>query len=81
MKKSFLVLGLSAAIFVACDKDDEDPVMLPETKAFTVRVENVSEGKAFFQSGVFNTPIGDDGPGPATPGKSYEFSFHAGRGH
>lgn len=26
---------------------------------------------------VFNTPVGDEGPGPATPGKSYQFSFRA----
>lgn len=26
---------------------------------------------------VFNTPVGDDGPGPATPGKSYQFTFTA----
>jgi hypothetical protein len=28
-------------------------------------------------SGVFNTPAGDDKPGPALPGKAYEFSFDA----
>lgn len=26
---------------------------------------------------VFNTPVGDSKPGPATPGKSYQFSFKA----
>lgn len=26
---------------------------------------------------VFNTPVGDSEPGPATPGKSYQFSFKA----
>lgn len=26
---------------------------------------------------VFNTPVGDTGPGPATPGKQYQFSFDA----
>ena len=28
-------------------------------------------------SGVFNTPVGDDQPGPALPGKKYEFTFAA----
>ena len=28
-------------------------------------------------SGVFNTPVGDDQPGPALPGKRYEFTFTA----
>lgn len=30
---------------------------------------------------VFNTPVGDAMPGPATPGKSYRFSFTASPGH
>ncbi len=30
-----------------------------------------------FQSGVFNTPVGADGPGPLMPGQAYEFSFDA----
>ncbi len=32
------------------------------------------------EAGVFNTPVGDPGPGPATPGKSYSFSFSATEG-
>jgi len=28
-------------------------------------------------TGVFNTPVGDAGPGPATPGKAYEFTISA----
>jgi hypothetical protein len=31
-------------------------------------------------SGVFNTPVGDDSPGPATPGKAYEFTVMASPG-
>ena len=30
---------------------------------------------------VFNTPAGEGAPGPATPGKSYRFSFEASPGH
>jgi len=29
---------------------------------------------------VFDTPVGDAGPGPATPGKAYRFSFEASPG-
>ncbi|MEO7035908.1 MAG: spondin domain-containing protein, partial [Polyangiaceae bacterium] len=35
--------------------------------------------KAFTSSGVFNTPVGDLTPGPATPGKVYTFTVDAGR--
>ena len=30
---------------------------------------------------VFNTPVGDSSPAPATPGRSYSFSFDASPGH
>ncbi len=63
---------------VACKKKEE-PVK--PSAGFTVKIENVSEPKAYFQTGVFNTPVGDSSPGPATPGKSYQFSFNAGKGH
>ncbi|RYZ06764.1 MAG: hypothetical protein EOO73_14530 [Myxococcales bacterium] len=48
-------------------------------RKFTVTLENVAPVKLFTSSGVFNTPTGDAAPGPATPGKSYEFTIHAGR--
>ena len=35
-------------------------------------------GKAgVLNSGIFNTPVGSGGPGPAVPGGAYEFSFTA----
>jgi len=46
---------------------------------FTVTLENVATTKLFTSSGVFNTPLGDVAPGPATPGKKYEFTVTAGR--
>jgi hypothetical protein len=49
------------------------------SKKFTVTLENVATAKAFTSSGVFNTPVGDALPGPATPGKKYEFTVDAGR--
>lgn len=51
--------------------EDGDPTMLANYLASDPRVES---------SGVFNTPVGDDGPGPATPGKYYEFTVMASPG-
>lgn len=61
----------------ACDDgtiDPDDPTM------FTVTVENVSTVYDFTRSGVFNTPVGEAGPGPLFPGASYDFTFEAGLG-
>lgn len=51
----------------------------PVAHSFTVTIENVAETKAFVSSGVFNTPVGDAAPAPATPGKKYQFRVEAGR--
>lgn len=52
----------------------------PEATTFRVIIENVITPKPFFQSGIFNTPIGASAPGAALPGddSAYEFSFYAG---
>jgi len=66
-------------LFAQCkDDDDAEP---PVMGMFTVTIENVSEAYDFFQSGVFNTPEGASEAGPAFPGHSFSFSFHAGKGH
>lgn len=49
------------------------------SKRFTVTLENVAPTKLFTSAGVFNTPVGDTSPGPATPGKMYQFTIDAGR--
>lgn len=49
------------------------------SKHFTVTLENVAPIKLFTSAGVFNTPVGDTSPGPATPGKTYQFTIDAGR--
>jgi len=49
------------------------------SKRFTVTLENVAPIKLFTSAGVFNTPVGDTAPGPATPGKMYQFTIDAGR--
>ncbi|MEQ9426670.1 MAG: spondin domain-containing protein [Cyclobacteriaceae bacterium] len=78
-KTKFIIALMSVFIFASCDDDDSGPDAV--TNSFTVTISNVQTPKDLFQSGVFNTPIGDSSPGPATPGKSYEFSFQAGVGH
>ncbi len=44
---------------------------------FTVRIENVSNGFEFSQSGAFAHPNNGDAPGPAFPGDFYEFHVNA----
>jgi hypothetical protein len=39
--------------------------------------ESVKSTRGVVASGVFNTPVGDEKPGPALPGKAYEFTFEA----
>lgn len=79
MKKLNLISPVIAlAIFSSCDKQDEMQVM-PNQGNFTVTIENIGSTFNFLGSGVFNTPLGDSQPGPATPGKKYEFSVNAGR--
>lgn len=46
---------------------------------FTLTIENMAPTKLYTSAGVFNTPVGDVNPGPATPGKKYEFTIDAGR--
>ena len=41
----------------------------------------VKSAEGVVASGVFNTPVGDAKPGPALPGKVYEFTFKADHGH
>lgn len=45
---------------------------------FRVTIENIAPAYAYFPSGQFNTPVGDDEPGHATSGKTYQFEFEAG---
>ncbi len=83
-----------AEIVVTTNGSDSDPFPFTVTKAdakepeattFRVTIENVNTPQPFFQSGVFNTPVGATAPGLARPGpalpgdgSAYEFSFYAG---
>ena len=82
-------LILVSLLFSQCKKDEvfEDfelkhgklPDVVPG-KMFTVTVENVSTPYKFFDSGVAAVPSGESEAGPALPGHSFTFSFHAGPG-
>lgn len=77
------LLLVSLLLLTKCDKIDElrdGHGGKSVTEKFKVTIENVQTPKMFFAAGVFNTPIGDGKAGPATPGKSFEFSFNAGKG-
>ena len=81
MKFKNLLLGaiVVSTALVSCKKKDKPKEAMDQT--FKVTIENVSEPRMFFKSGVFNTPVGASQPGAATPGNAYEFTFHAGPGH
>lgn len=79
LKISSVATMLAIASMVGCDDDDS---MAPvATQDFEVRIENVSQAFAFPDFGVFNTPVGEAGPGPAFPGGQYQFTFRGLPGH
>ncbi len=76
---SGLVLLGAPALLAGCDDDNGTGPMMEET-TFEVRVENVSQAYDYTSTGIFNTPVGAESPGPLPPGGSYEFTFDAGPG-
>ncbi|MHA7943463.1 spondin domain-containing protein [Formosa sp. 3Alg 14/1] len=80
MKKIILGVAFLGLVGVSCSSDDDNSntITTPDS-SFTVTIENIAPIQAFLKSGVFNTPAGDSSPGPATPGKKYEFTIDAGR--
>lgn len=79
MKK--LVFLFALPFLLAGCNDDDDNGVTPVSTNFTVTIKNVAQEKSFIESGVFNTPEGDAEPGPAAPGKEYQFTFNAGLHH
>lgn len=72
MKKLIYATMVGILLLTACNDDDDDNMMTPVKKGtFTVKIENIQMGKAFFDSGT------TDGIGP---GATYSFSFNAGKG-
>lgn len=84
-------VALVSALFTQCKKDNlmDDPAdgdlvtksAKTPTGSYTVTVENVSTPYDYFASGVQAIPEGKDDAGPALPGETYKFSFHAGPKH
>lgn len=78
MKNLFAPTLLAATVMMtACDKGTVDP---RHATMFEVTVENISPIHEFNFTGVFNTPVGEPGPGPILAGGSYEFVVHAAPG-
>lgn len=91
MKSLRILLSLTvvAMLFTQCMKDDMEnpdekkgplPDVVP-SKTYTLTVENVSEHYKYFESGTVAIPEGESEAGPAFPGHSFKFSFHAGPSH
>ena len=79
MKKLIFGAALLGLVGVSCSNDDDNTSNTTTNGSFTVTIENVAPLNTFLKSGIFNTPVGDSSPGPATPGKRYEFTVDAGR--
>ena len=74
IRKSLVVLTLLAlSVLVLSGIAAQDDMM--EDTSFTVTIENISAPASTTE--VFNTPVGEEEPGPALPGTAYAFSFTA----
>lgn len=87
-----MIVALVTVLFTQCKKDilndqsSNDELTLKNAEltpggTYTVTVENVSKNYSFFESGVSSIPEGASAAGPAHPGESFKFSFHAGPNH
>ena len=90
-----MMMVLVTVIFIQCKKDvmnvqsSTDALALKNAKlpnegpirSYAVTVENVSTNYMFFESGISSIPVGAIAAGPAHPGQSFKFSFHAGPKH
>lgn len=70
---------LMSVMLISCEEKEQ--LMGPKKGLFTVTVENISEHYDFFESGFVAIPDGASEAGPAFPGNSFTFSFHAGKNH
>jgi len=72
MNSRFYLVGiLLCSLFILSGCNDDDDVTII-TRSFTVTIENVFEGKDYFNNGT---------TGLIEPGMSESFSFNAGKGH
>lgn len=68
-KTSYLAMAVFFGLALISCKEDEK---MNPVATFTVTIQNVFEGKEYFNSGTLDL---------VTPGESYSFSFEAGKGH
>ncbi|MGQ8337506.1 spondin domain-containing protein [Sunxiuqinia sp. A32] len=81
-----MISALAIMLFTQCQKepnfaDSNLKAAKVPTGTYTVTVENVSTDYSFFEAGVVSIPDGESSAGPAFPGHSFTFSFHAGANH
>ncbi|WP_163709263.1 spondin domain-containing protein [Mangrovibacterium lignilyticum] len=80
-----LILALVAGLFTQCNDDMNENNVLKKADlpsgTYTVMVENVSVPYDFFEAGAKFIPDGAEAAGPAFPGHSFTFWFHAGPNH
>uniref|UniRef100_UPI00321773F8 spondin domain-containing protein n=1 Tax=uncultured Draconibacterium sp. TaxID=1573823 RepID=UPI00321773F8 len=88
--KLITALVLIAMVFTNCEKDEfaeQGDLATKSAKGntpsgtYTVTVENVSTDYSYFEAGAVAIPDGESTAGPAFPGQSFTFSFHAGPNH
>lgn len=78
-RRPILLTLVGVLALVGCD--DDDGMSPAPVTSFTVEVENVSTVYEFAGSGVFNTPLDAEEPGPLLPGNAYEVEFRAAPNH
>jgi hypothetical protein len=87
-----MTAALVLLIFTRCEKDKFNDRFFDDRFDFknekftphgnyTITVENISRPFIFFEAGVSSIPEGKNAAGPALPGESFKFTFHAGPAH
>ncbi len=87
-----MTAALVSSIFTQCTKDKFNDRFFNDWSdirhekftphgTYTVTVENISKPYFYFAAGVVSIPEGMSAAGPALPGASFKFSFHAGPAH
>ena len=74
----FLLIAAALGFVPGCEDDENGPA--GQATTFRLTIENIAAATEFLRSGVFDTPVGADDPGPAGTGDVYEFTFTAPEG-